>query len=66
MDRPALTKLLRAVEAGALDCVVVYKVDRLSLPYIRTLRSATGQSCQAQANRRLAVTLGPASTLKRA
>jgi site-specific DNA recombinase len=30
MDRPALTKLLHAVEAGALDCVVVYKVDRLS------------------------------------
>jgi site-specific DNA recombinase len=30
MDRPALTKLLRAVEAGDLDCVVVYKVDRLS------------------------------------
>ncbi len=30
MDRPALTKLLRAVEAGELDCVVVYKVDRLS------------------------------------
>jgi site-specific DNA recombinase len=30
MDRPALTRLLDAVEAGALDCVVVYKVDRLS------------------------------------
>lgn len=30
MDRPALTRLLQAVEAGALDCVVVYKVDRLS------------------------------------
>src|ERR1700686_987150 len=30
MDRPALTMLLQAVEAGALDCVVVYKVDRLS------------------------------------
>ena len=30
MDRPALTKLLQAVEAGELDCVVVYKVDRLS------------------------------------
>jgi site-specific DNA recombinase len=30
MDRPALVKLLRAVEAGELDCVVVYKVDRLS------------------------------------
>jgi len=30
MDRPALTKLLHAIEAGELDCVVVYKVDRLS------------------------------------
>ena len=30
MDRPALKKLLAAVEAGELDCVVVYKVDRLS------------------------------------
>jgi site-specific DNA recombinase len=30
MDRPALQKLLQAVEAGKLDCVVVYKVDRLS------------------------------------
>ena len=30
MDRPALTMLLRAVEASELDCVVVYKVDRLS------------------------------------
>src|SRR2546421_4386084 len=30
MDRPALTRLLRDVEAGELDCVVVYKVDRLS------------------------------------
>ena len=30
MDRPALQRLLAAVAAGALDCVVVYKVDRLS------------------------------------
>src|SRR5580704_9406306 len=30
MDRPALVRLLHAVEAGELDCVVVYKVDRLS------------------------------------
>src|SRR5438270_2964123 len=30
MDRPALGRLLEAVEAGELDCVVVYKVDRLS------------------------------------
>lgn len=30
MDRPALAKLLTAVEARKVDCVVVYKVDRLS------------------------------------
>jgi site-specific DNA recombinase len=30
MDRPALTCLLEAVERRELDCVVVYKVDRLS------------------------------------
>src|ERR1051326_6371334 len=30
MHRPALKRLLQAVEAGAVDCVVVYKVDRLS------------------------------------
>jgi site-specific DNA recombinase len=30
MDRPALGRLLQAVEADELDCVVVYKVDRLS------------------------------------
>jgi site-specific DNA recombinase len=29
-DRPALQRLLQAVEARELDCVVVYKVDRLS------------------------------------
>jgi site-specific DNA recombinase len=30
MDRPALQELLRAIEAGRVDCVLVYKVDRLS------------------------------------
>jgi len=30
MERPALQKLLAAIEAGKIDCVVVYKVDRLS------------------------------------
>tara|TARA_R110000782_G_scaffold30348_6_gene75507 strand:+ start:1202 stop:2794 length:1593 start_codon:yes stop_codon:yes gene_type:complete len=30
MDRPALDHLLRDIEAGRIDCVVVYKVDRLS------------------------------------
>ena len=30
LERPALERLLHAVEAGTIDCVVVYKVDRLS------------------------------------
>ena len=30
MGRPALRQLLAEVEAGNVDCVVVYKVDRLS------------------------------------
>jgi site-specific DNA recombinase len=30
LDRPALARLLRAVESREIDCVVVYKVDRLS------------------------------------
>jgi site-specific DNA recombinase len=30
MDRPALKRLLADVEGGKIDCVVCYKVDRLS------------------------------------
>ena len=30
IDRPALDRLLRDIERGEVDCVVVYKVDRLS------------------------------------
>jgi hypothetical protein len=30
LDRPALRQLLAGVEAGSIDCVVVYKVGRLS------------------------------------
>src|SRR5262245_50284589 len=29
-DRPALQRLMADIEAGRIDCVVVYKVDRLS------------------------------------
>jgi site-specific DNA recombinase len=29
-ERPALQRLLAGIQAGAIDCVVVYKVDRLS------------------------------------
>jgi site-specific DNA recombinase len=30
MDRPALAQLLTEIRAGKVDCVIVYKVDRLS------------------------------------
>ena len=30
LDRPALKKLLRKIEAGRIDVVVVYKIDRLT------------------------------------
>ena len=30
LDRPALKKLLRDIEAGRIDVVVVYKIDRLT------------------------------------
>jgi site-specific DNA recombinase len=30
MDRPALKRLLADIDGGQVDCVVVYKVDRLS------------------------------------
>jgi site-specific DNA recombinase len=30
MDRPALKRMMADIEAGKIDCVVVYKVDRLS------------------------------------
>ena len=30
LDRPALNRLLADIESGKVDCVVVYKVDRLS------------------------------------
>jgi DNA invertase Pin-like site-specific DNA recombinase len=30
LDRPALTRLLADIEAGAVDVIVVYKIDRLS------------------------------------
>src|SRR5579872_4181502 len=30
LDRPALRQMLKDVDAGKIDCIVVYKVDRLS------------------------------------
>jgi len=42
MDRPAVKRLLADIEAGRVDCVVVYKVDRLSrslLDFARTMET---------------------------
>src|SRR5262245_57908429 len=30
MDRPALTRLLVDIQAGRVDCIVIYKLDRLT------------------------------------
>ncbi|HYF94715.1 MAG TPA: recombinase family protein [Symbiobacteriaceae bacterium] len=37
LDRPALTRLRQAVKFGRVDCVVVFKVDRLSRSVIDTV-----------------------------
>jgi site-specific DNA recombinase len=42
MERPALKRLMADIEAGRIDCVVVYKVDRLSrslLDFARIMES---------------------------
>ena len=45
MERPALKRLLTDVSAGKVDCIVVYKVDRLSrslLDFSRIMESLDG------------------------
>lgn len=37
VDRPALSKLRKAVSTGAVDCVVLYKLDRLSRSVVDTV-----------------------------
>jgi site-specific DNA recombinase len=44
MDRPALSRLIAAIEAKQVDCVVVYKVDRLSLSKERWVAGVSGSS----------------------
>jgi site-specific DNA recombinase len=42
MDRPALRRLLADIDAGKIDCVVVYKLDRLSrslLDFVRIMEA---------------------------
>jgi len=42
MDRPALQRLMADVEAGRIDCAVVYKVERLSRSLL-DLEAAAGE-----------------------
>jgi len=47
MDRPAMARLLADIETGRIDCVVVYKVDRLSrslLDFARIMETFERQS----------------------
>src|SRR3954470_8400871 len=49
LERPALAQLLAAIERGEIDCVVVYKVDRLSrslLDFARLLSLFGTAECQ--------------------
>jgi hypothetical protein len=39
MDRPALQRLLADIEAGKVDTVVVYKIDRLTRSYLMKTKS---------------------------
>lgn len=48
MDRPALKRLLGDIKADRVDCVVVYKVDRLSrslLDFSRIMETLDGSGC---------------------
>lgn len=52
MDRPALNRLMTDIEAGKVDCVAVYKVDRLSrslLDFGRLMESLNGTTCGSSA-----------------
>lgn len=48
LDRPSLMQLRSAVKAGQIECVVVYKLDRLSrnlLDCVTLVRQEWGQQC---------------------
>jgi site-specific DNA recombinase len=49
MERPALARLLADIQAGRVDCVVVYKVDRLSrslLDFAKMMETFEGHQVQ--------------------
>ena len=48
MERPALKRLMTDIEAGKIDVIVIYKIDRLtrSLPtFPRWSKSLSGKAC---------------------
>lgn len=48
MDRPALKRLMEEVDNGNVDCIVVYKVDRLSrslMDFSRIMETLDRRSC---------------------
>ena len=48
LDRPAMQRLMADVEAGKIDCIVVYKVDRLSrslLDFARVMEVLDRHGC---------------------
>lgn len=48
MDRPAMKRLMADVEAGKVDCIVVYKVDRLSrslMDFSRVMETLERHGC---------------------
>ena len=64
MDRPALKRLLAAVEARSVDCIVVYKVDRLSRSQLDRLLDPTNVSVALDTITRAARALGKRLTIR--
>jgi site-specific DNA recombinase len=55
IDRPAFTRLLADVEAGKVDVIVVYKVDRLSrslLDFAKVMERFTRRARRSSPSRR--------------
>jgi len=61
MERSAMTKLLHAVEAGELDCVVVYKVDRLNRSLLDFTRMRRSRKSSVLSREKLNDAQGPLS-----
>ena len=60
MERPGLKKLLDDIAAKRVDTVVVYKVDRLTAPWLTSPRSSNSST-----NKVLALCRSPSSSIPR-